>query len=81
MRRNIPNAELDGRNPEMPSDHEPDGSLTEFELDNLWYESFVDKVRTFGKHWPDPLTAYEYDQCEVYADSIVRRPKSEEFNG
>jgi hypothetical protein len=48
---------------------------TEFDLDNKWYEAFADKVREFGKAWPDPLTGEEYDECERYADSIVRRPK------
>jgi hypothetical protein len=50
---------------------------TESELDNLWYESFADKVHEFGKGWPDPLTPEEYDACEKHADSIVRRPEGE----
>jgi hypothetical protein len=61
----------------MPSDPEPAGNNTEFELDNKWYEAFADKVHAFGKKWPDPLTEDEYIACEQHADSVVRRPKSE----
>jgi len=51
--------------------------MTEFELDNKWYEAFADRVHEFGKAWPDPLTPEEYAECERYADSIVRRPAGE----
>jgi hypothetical protein len=50
---------------------------TEVDLDNKWYEAFADRVHEFGKAWPDVLTTEEHDECERYADSIVRRPKSE----
>jgi len=51
--------------------------MTEFELDNKWYEAFADKVHMLGKQWPDLLTAAEFDQCTRYADSKVRRPVGE----
>lgn len=63
---------------------QPDGSgeedpfiLTDQMLDNMWYEAFANKVHSFGKSWPDPLTDEEAKECEQYADSIVRRPKHE----
>jgi hypothetical protein len=74
-RRNIQNARKDGSKPEMPYDPEQDGEPTEFDLDNMWYEAFADKVHAFGKSWPNPLSAQEYDEYERYADSKVRRPK------
>lgn len=51
--------------------------LTEFQLDNVWYEKFADRVHQLGKKWPDLLTTEEYDDATNYADSIVRRPLCE----
>jgi hypothetical protein len=53
------------------------GNKSEAELDDAWYEAFADQVHIFGKSWPEPLTDEEYDKCEKYADSMVRRPESE----
>ena len=64
----------------MPSDPGTAGSPSEFELDNMWYEAYADKVHSFGKTWPDPLTDDEAKACTAYADSKVRRPKSEEWD-
>lgn len=64
----------------MSSGPEQAGSPSEFELDNMWYEAYADKVHSFGKSWPDPLTNEEARACAAYADSKVRRPKSEEWD-
>ena len=65
----------------MPSDPEQAGNPpNEFELDNMWYEAFADKVHTFGKKWPEALTDEEFKAATAYADSKVRRPKSEEWD-
>jgi len=65
------------REPEGSGKTEDPNGLTELDLDNKWYEAFADKVHAFGKSWPDPLTAEEYDACEEFADSQVRRPRGE----
>lgn len=76
MKPNTPSGERDGRQPGMPSDRDPAGK-TEFDLDNEWYEAFADKVHSFGKKWPDPLTAEEFTACTEHADTVVRRPREE----
>lgn len=65
--------------PETPSGPEMAGK-TEAELDNMWYEAFTDKVRMFGKHWPELLTEEEEKACCEYADSKVRRPRNERWD-
>lgn len=66
--------------PETPSAQDPAGEPTEFELDNMWYEAYAEKVHSFGKKWPEPLTDEEGRACTAYADSKVRRPKGEEWD-
>lgn len=73
---NTPNGKRDGRQPEMPSDPDLAGK-SEFELDNIWYEAYADKVHSFGKKWPDDLTDEESAACTAHADSIIRRPEGE----